>query len=233
MNSKNWRERAYILMIIGVIQGLILTTLAMIFYAGGTAVNNNAPGYSFWANFFSDTGRTKAWSGRDNTISYIIFTITLTIYGIIMIPFNLAFSQLFNETSKEKKLSKIASLFVIITGIFFVGIAFTPYDVYSNEHILFVLIAFLALFLSSVFYTIAMNLSKSYPNRYMYTYLIFAIISGIYYIIAASWIFGDPTNITATGLIIQATAQKVVVYALHACFLIQSYGAWNQIKSKA
>ena len=208
MSEKNWKEWAYILMIFGCIQFVILTSLAMILYAGGTAVNKNAPGYSFWANFFSDLGMVKAWSGRDNTISYIIYTVTSTSLGVIFIPFNLAFKHVFNESSKEKKLSKIASLFGIITGIFIVGMAFTPHDIYFMEHFLFVLIAFTALLISIIIYAVVIHSSKSYPHLYSYTYLTFVVIYCIYYVI----LFGGPDGMTTTdpytaeGLTIQATA---------------------------
>ena len=164
MSEKNWKEWAYILIIFGCIQYVILTTLAMIFYAGGTAVNKNAPGYSFWANFFSDLGMVKAWSGRDNTISYIIYTVSLTIVGVVVIPFNLAFKHVFNESSKEKKLSKGGSLFGILFGIFVIPIAFAPHDIYPMEHFIFVLIAFTALLISIIIYAVVIHSSKSYPH---------------------------------------------------------------------
>lgn len=86
-SEKNWREWAFLFRMFGAVQVVILTRVAMFFYAGGTAINPNAPGYTFWANFFSDLGRTRAWSGRENTISHIIFTITWIVWfisGIIM-----------------------------------------------------------------------------------------------------------------------------------------------------
>lgn len=230
MNNKNWRDWAYILMIFGCIQFLILTVLAMIFYAGGTAVNPNAPGYSFWSNFFSDTGRTKAWSGKENTISYIIFTVTLTTIGVILIPFYLAFKYIFNESAKEKKRSKIGSLFGIITGIFFIFTAFTPYDIFFNEHFLSVLILFTTLLVSTVIYTIVMISRKSYPHLYSYTYLTFLVILCVYYVIFLSILFGGPNIDTTEGLTIQATAQKIVVYSFNFCHLIQGYGARKYAK---
>ena len=52
MSEKNWREWAFLLIMISSIQWLFLIHIAMLFYAGGTAVDPNAPGYTFWANFF-------------------------------------------------------------------------------------------------------------------------------------------------------------------------------------
>ena len=62
MNEKNWREKVFMFGMIGMINYVILTLIAMVFYAGGTMINYNAPGYTFWANWFSDLGRTKGYS---------------------------------------------------------------------------------------------------------------------------------------------------------------------------
>ena len=56
MSERNWREWAFLLGMFGMVQLVILTSIAMFFYAGGTRLNPSAPGYSFWANWFSDLG---------------------------------------------------------------------------------------------------------------------------------------------------------------------------------
>jgi hypothetical protein len=56
MNLKNWK-RAFIFIIIGSVQYVVLTFIAMLSYAGGSYINHNAPGYSFWSNYFSGLGQ--------------------------------------------------------------------------------------------------------------------------------------------------------------------------------
>ena len=66
MDYRNWKSWAYILMIVGSIQFIILTFIAMIFYEGGTYIDSSTTGYLFWHNYFSDLGRTVAHSGISN-----------------------------------------------------------------------------------------------------------------------------------------------------------------------
>ena len=223
MNLKNWKEWAFIFMIIGCIQFFILTILAMIFYAGGTGTDPNNPGYSFWSNFFSDTGRVKAWSGRNNTISYIIFTISLSIIGISLIIFIIAFQRFFNIKKIEKILSIFGSITGLISGILHVGIAFTPWDLYYDYHVMFVKLAFSSALLTAILYTIVIFLNKEYPKQSMYVFLAFVFILGVYLGI----LFMGPNINTTEGLTIQATAQKIVDYSFITCLLFQSYQAWK------
>ena len=43
----------------------------MVFYAGGTYNDPTIPGYSFFANFISDIGRTISHSGESNFIAFL------------------------------------------------------------------------------------------------------------------------------------------------------------------
>ena len=83
MITKNNRKKtAYVLIIFGNVQFIILTIIAMFFYKGGTYIDNSTQGYLFWYNYFSDLGRTVAHSGTQNMISWIIFTVALSLWGI-------------------------------------------------------------------------------------------------------------------------------------------------------
>lgn len=64
-----------IFLMIGPIQLVILTFVAMLFYPGGTGVDPTILGNSFFSNYFSDLGGTVSHSGTDNTISMIFFAI--------------------------------------------------------------------------------------------------------------------------------------------------------------
>ena len=48
----------------GPIQFIVLSTVAMFYYGGGTAWNHDALGYTFWQNFLSDLGRTVSYSRK-------------------------------------------------------------------------------------------------------------------------------------------------------------------------
>lgn len=230
MNLDNWREWAFIFCMIALIQFVILTSVAMLFYTGGTHIDSNAPGYSFWHNFFSDLGRTKAYSGRDNTISYVIFIITFSVYGSGFIFFAIALPYFFTETKSEKWLSIIVSFFFILTGILYVGIAFTPGDIYYNAHVTFVQISGLTGLIGLILYIIVIFKSKAYPNRYAFILLILLVASNIYMVLT---VFAVPLQdiTSANELIIWTAGQKIMIYLNLICSFIILYGAWKLVKS--
>ena len=118
MNEKNWREWFFIFAMCGHIIIIILLLIAMLFYTGGTSTNPGAPGYSLWANFIGDLGRTKAYSGKSNTVSSQIYSISQIMLGIIFIPAPILLPYFFKEDTKfDKWLSYIGSYCVSFLGI--------------------------------------------------------------------------------------------------------------------
>ena len=227
MKLNNWRRNAYILMIIGPIQYLILTTVAMVFYAGGTLVDPSSPGYFFWGNFFSDLGRVIALSGNSNIISYTIFTFSALILCFSFFPFSFAVPSFFKQEKKQFVLSKIGSILGIISISFFIAGILTPWDIYNFTHLIFSNLFNFTGVIVIFFYSLAILLNKDYPNKYAYLYLGLFSFAMVYTII----LFNLPKSISAEGLIIQASLQKVVHYFFICCFLIQGYGAWRQVVS--
>ena len=105
MNEKNWREWLFIIAMCVHIITTILILIAMLFYAGGTSTNPGAPGYSLWANFIGDLGRTKAYSGKSNTVSSLLYSISQIILGILFIPAAIILPYYFKDTKFDKWLS--------------------------------------------------------------------------------------------------------------------------------
>ena len=95
ISKTNQIKLGCVLNIIGCIQFIILTSIAMIFYKGGTYIDPSTSHYVFWNNYFSDLGRTVAHSGISNTFSFILFTVTLSIWGTFQIPFYIIFPNYF------------------------------------------------------------------------------------------------------------------------------------------
>jgi hypothetical protein len=223
MNTKNWRQYIFLTAMVGCVQFVVLTFIAMLFYPGGTHDDPTTSGYSFFRNFFSDLGLTVPLSGETNTISFFLFTMALTLSGLALIIFFLASPDLFKNTSGRIP-SLLGSIVGVFSGLFYIGIAFTPADLHREWHGNFVLLAFSSFFIVVIFYTIAIFLNKGYPNRYAYVYLFFTVLLTVYL-----WLlFAGPNDIR-----IQATGQKIIVYAMIICMFIQSYGAWNIEKSRS
>jgi hypothetical protein len=203
------------------IQFLILTVVAMFLYPGGTSADPTTIGYSFTENFFSTLGLISAENGDANTVSAILFFIALTVAGLGLITFFVAIFPLFWESRVQRILALIGSVFGIFAGVSFIGVAFTPADLFIDAHVQFVLWAFQAFFVAVLCYMIAVLLNRRYPNVYALVYGLFAVLLAIY----ISLIFTGPGTDTIEGLRIQATGQKLIVYAAIITTLIQSYGA--------
>ena len=220
---KNWKLFASLFIIFGPAQYIILTAVAMLFYAGGTMINPLSPGYYFWGNFFSDLGRVIALSGAPNVVSFTIFTITALILSFSFIPFAFVISSYFKGNKKQYLVARIGSLICLTSIVFLIFTIFTPWDIYDRTHLLFANLFNITGMLGIVFFTIAVLYNKDYPNLYGFVYIALLTIAAIYTIILIS----IPKAITLDGLILQASMQKFSQYSFLLCFLIQGYGAWK------
>lgn len=225
--SAFWRKRAFVLVMIGCIQFVVLTVVAMLFYPGGTARDLAAPGYSFFENFFSDLGLTVAHSGAANTISAILFVAALTLTGAGLSLFSIAFAQFFGQSLPTRILSRIGLAVGVVSGLCFVGIAWTPADLYLEAHARFVLWAFGTFPIAVIFYIAAIFCERQYPNRYAMVFIVFAVLLVLYFFLMIE----GPATSSLGGLRVQATGQKLIVYASIISVLIQSMNARRVIEA--
>lgn len=221
--TAKWRGMLFLLAMAGCVQFLLLSTVAMFFYPGGTYSDEDTAGYAFTQNFFSDLGRTAAHNGDSNTVSMVLFIIALSLAGLSLIVFFLAVLPHFAENRTASRLSIAGSTVGVISGIGFVGIAAVPADVNLTLHRLFVYIAFTGFLLVVFCYSAAILKSRTYPRVYAYAYFAYAAILALYLVL----LFSGPEVETAHGLTIQAVGQKIVVYTGILCVVIQSWGAYQ------
>ena len=219
MNVENWKNKAVIGMILGQVLFVILFSLAMIFYAGGTPDNPAIIGYSFWGNTISDSGRIIAWSGALNTTSMVFLSTALITSAIFIIPFYLILSKLFSEGKIEKYASKIGSILGVIFSLSHIGLAFTPADVLYMPHTIFVLIGYICAFVMSVFFTIAFFKNKKFSNIYAIIFALFTIFSFVTEIIALIGLASDRN--------LMVLMQKLGAFVSIGVFLILGYGIWK------
>jgi len=227
MIKKKWKLWAFLINISGCIQFIIITFVAMFYYEGGTFIDPLSQGYNFWYNYFSDLGRIIAHSGNPNMISFILFTITLSAWGISQIPFYFIFQDFFKANKKMKIVSRFGSLFGVFTGFFFICIAFAPLDTFGFLHNLFVFLGFGSIFISVSLFTITLFQNEEYPKSYAIVLAGTSFVLIIYYLA----LFFVPNNITSTVLLIYVTGQKVIIYTLLICEIYQGYGALKQLHS--
>ena len=170
-------------MIYASIQWVILTFVAMLFYAGGTIANPNSPGYDFFSNYNSDLGLTVAYSGKSNFISLIIYTINNTIYVVSLMIFFVALYHFFSEGSKDKWMALLGIISGIFVGIGLLGAVFTPWDVYTELHEMFTYISFTSIIFIVIFFALAIYLNEEYPNKYCYIHLVYLVIVVLFIIV--------------------------------------------------
>ncbi len=222
MNEKNWNELSFMFLIIAIIQFVILSTIAMIFYTGGTKLDPNASNYSFWTNFFSDLGRTKSISGKSNLISCFLYIISGTILAVSITPFTIGISHFFKDTDLEKKLRIVLIFFGFITSTFWVAAMITPWDLYGSTHLLLGIIYTTTGVMVLLVLAIMIFLKDSYPNKYA-TILVYYFVLYLFNLIIVILLKYNPNTITS--LIFQATIQKIAVYVFLATFFYLGYGA--------
>ena len=221
-------EVPFKLVMLSGVQFLLLTFTAMVVYAGGSRFNTNTNGYSFFHNFFSELGFTMTRSGNSNLLSAGLFWVALTVAGLGLIVFFLVSLQFFWENPWQRGLSLFGTAAGLLSGIGYIGIAFTPANLFPAPHLQFVLLAFRAFLPAVLFYLVVILLNHRYPNRYAGVYLIFAVLLAAYIVLLTR----GPSLETAQGVMIQATGQKIIVYAAIIVIFIQSWGAIQVLRQR-
>ncbi len=208
----------YYLLLGSCISFLVLLTIGMLFFPGGTILDHSTKGYGFFSNFISELGRTKSFSGKTQWVSFFCFDTALITHAIAMFAFNIYFLQHTNS----KQISKPAYYTALVCGSLFpimlTGIALTPCDLYLPYHMKFVRIGFGLLLPLSFAYTILIRKHHLLPNKYGNVMLSIVIAIGFYLVM----IFFGP-NPHKVGYI-QQTAQKIIVYSMIFSLLYLSTG---------
>ena len=221
---------AYNLPFYSVIIFLIFNLVAMFLYPGGTYQNPELNRYMFTQNYFSDLGRTNTINGIHNFLSSFIFNNTLMIMGLSIVYFYFHLPKLFKKNTIAYNLSRIASLIAITSGISFMGVGFTPSDLYLDEHMFFVRWAFRSFLIVAIIYIIAIFNAPDWPNKYALIYIGFALTLFSYILIMD---FGPNGKESMEGLIIQVVAQKIIAIAFVISVYFKSTGALEIYKQKA
>jgi hypothetical protein len=215
------RRWVFTLIMFGCALFVVLTLIAMLFYPGGTMTDPTTSGYSFFANVLSELGMTETRAGQPNTISRVLFTTALFLTGVGLAAFFLAFRQFFVVSRSGRILSGIGSASGIVCAICLVGAAFTPIDVHEQWHFALVTCAFAAFAVAAVAYANAIRREPAYPDRFALIFDAFSILLLIYLFLV---MLGPPRS-TPEGMMLQATAQKIIVYAAVIIVMVQSQGA--------
>ena len=203
---------------------LMLTTLAMAFYPGGTALDANSSGYHFWINFFSDLGRTTARNNAPNPVAAPLFKAALSAAGVALAVFHFGLARaLWRSAGQRALLADCAIVLMgasgIIAGACFVGVALNPSNLRPALHLTSVIWAFRFFLLASIVSGLIVRKRPAFPRALIWLVGVFALLLFAYVLL----IWRGPSTETETGLAIQATSQKLIVYAAVACVAAQSW----------
>jgi len=222
MTSPFWQKNVYRYVFIGCGLFVVLTVAAMFTYPGGLFSGEITDHYDFFRNFFSDLGRITVEGGRSNIVSAILFFFALSIAGIGLVYFFIAFREFFKVDRMGSRWSLLGTIIGVASGLCFVGIACAPYDLFFDVHYQLVFWAFRTFLISVSIYAFVIFRQTYYPRRYGWIFIAFAVFLAAYLMLLE---FG-PEATTPSGLIIQATGQKIIVYVSILSVMAQSWLAY-------
>lgn len=218
---------SFVWIMLGALQFIVLTVLAMYFYPGTTIRSNATEGYLFAQNFFSDLGRTVTYAGVPKWESAILFVVGLVLGAVSLGCYFLLITQLFRPNRWAHLLSWLSAIGGVITAILFVGIGLVPSNWNQPVHEQLVYLAFITMTITVAIITIAHFIYPPFAR-------IYTVVNHFFLLALASYVlllFFGPNITTDTGLKIQVIGQKIIAYTSILALLLQSFGAWRAIRN--
>ncbi len=203
-NLKSWKRVCCLITVLGELQFIVVTFIAMLFYPDG---------YSFTVNYFSHLGTTVTVRGKPNTVSRVLFLIAFMITGVVLIPFWIVITTLFSDKKTTRYISLLGSTLGVISSPFLMGIAIFPGDTQYDLHSLSTRAFFLLFAFAIAIYSVAILLNRDYQNFYAY-------IGIAFFIVIVLFIFRFFTSIGAI-------MQKIIVYCFIIWAAIQTVKVWK------
>jgi len=190
------------------VQFFVLTTAAMILYPGGAKFFRTADHYLFFQNFFSDLGASHTWSGQRNLPSEVLFIVALSCVGFALIGSSATWKVIAPRERRKHSWAWAAQIFAVLSGLCYIGIAATPWNLMLEVHNVFVKAAF-SFLLGFIVCLSALQTQARWPNQYLATNYVYLALLFVY----VSILFFGPKLDHPNGLAFQVVAQKIIVYA--------------------
>lgn len=214
----------------GLVQFIVLTTIAMFYFPGGTHADPATTGYDFFRNFFSDLGGTVTPGGSPNPVSSVLFFIALFLSGALFIPLDVTLPLLFKEKKWTFVVAIIGSIIGAWVSICLIGVAFTPWNVHFVLHYTFVLWGFPMFLPAALLYAVAILGTKKYKWYHAVPPMVFAAISLGYIFLLFS---GPSMGSIQDAIAIHAAGQKIIVYAAIITFSLLALGSAVAVKRES
>ncbi|NMC06004.1 MAG: hypothetical protein GYA24_12385 [Candidatus Lokiarchaeota archaeon] len=229
MDQLTFKRTSCLVAMAGCIQFVVLTIIAMLLYPGGKHGNIDTTGYDFLENFFSDLGGTVTPTNLPNPVSSILFFVALLAIGVMVMPFLLVVPSLFTASKVSRNIAWLGTVAGLISAAAFIGVAFTPWNLYMLEHVISVQVAFIGLIPLALFYLLAAIAAKERVLQVRYMVLLVEfLVAAIGYVIL---LFNAPGINTPAGLLINALGQKLIVYNSIIVVAFLAHGCFESLRT--
>ncbi len=207
------------IMIVSSVAFIVLIGLSMMLYPGGNIVDRTSVHYNFFLNFFSDLGSTFTPSGKQNTASDVLFLIAMGMFGLIMIYYSRIWRGIYIEVHELTTIGILSKISLIVSGLCFIGMAFSPWNLHFENHVILFKCAMLGYLIWTLLILVLQQKNEKIRSLFILNaFLLFVL--GIYvYTLLSSDDFGTARNIE-----FHAFSQKVVFLLISLNLLIQSVG---------
>jgi len=193
----------------------------MFFYHGGDRFNPTLEGYNFFGSYFSDLGRTNGFTGASTLSTAIPYMIAMSFMGSGTVVFFITHRKLLPKANWL--LVRITTVLGAISGLGYVAIALTPWNLVPGAHIISVFSCFISFLICCFLLFITMKQQPDYPNIFGYIFLCFGFFLGGYIF----FLILGPSTEFESGRIVQASGQKLLVYTQSLLMIICCYGAYK------
>ena len=199
---------------------ILLISIAMIIYPGGTYRDLSTEGYIFSQNFLSDLGRWSSWNQGQNFYSSLLFSFSFMIVGLVFSAFFWTLPSIFNEEDFYF-LTKIGSSAGIISGVLIIGVALTPADIAYASHIIFSTWFMRFFLIAALCYYLVFYKSEIMETKYALGYALFSILITSYILILE---FGPSVEESLWALRVQVLSQKLICLTFIISVAFQTIG---------
>ena len=192
---------------IGILLFVILNFISMLVYPGGTIIEPDTKGYSFFYNFLSNLGEWTAKNGEDNTVSAYLFNSSMLILALSYFLFYVTFLRIQLKFNRNK---------IILISFVLVAV-FSADNSTFDIHVFFVKVAFRFLLIHcfiQLFIVYKSKLSKIMLVRSS----LFCIILLLFIIVME---YGPNPFLDNQSLFIQVFSQKMIVISILIYFFVQ------------
>ncbi len=203
---------------VGIFLFVILNFISMVIYPGGTIIEPETKGYSFFYNFLSNLGESTAKNGEDNIVSAYLFNSSMLILAISYFLFYVSYLRIQLKFNRNKILNFFSLSTIIISLVSFVLVAvFSADNSTFDIHVFFVKVAFRLLLIHcfvQLFIVYNSNLSKIMlisSSIFCFVLLLFIIIME----------YGPNPFLDNRSLLIQVSSQKMIVISILLYFFVQ------------